>query len=794
MCGRTGNRLVNSPSPYLLQHAHNPVEWWPWCPEALAEAKKLDKAIFLSVGYSACHWCHVMERESFENERIAALLNANFICIKVDREQHPDIDETYMLATQLLTGAGGWPMSVWLTPDLKPFYAGTYFPPQDMYNRPGFARLLSTLAEAFTNQRSQVEMKADEIAEAIRKHVHATADTPSPVNTGKWLGNAISADQSRFDYEYGASRGSPKFPPHQALNLWLTFLEKSADGELPAKVQLPASLSAQVGRMLAITLDQMARGGIFDHLAGGFARYSTDEKWLVPHFEKMLYDNAQLAGIYARAGQRFGVALWSSTARRTLDLWLNSLTDHHGLFLSALDADSEGREGKYYIWSWKDFCQVVTDTADRDLLCRHFGITEEGNWESANVLYLAQDAVEIAQNSNATPPTIQVRIETLSRRMLAARQLRIAPAVDDKILTGWNGLMIAALCSSAAALHEPQYILAARRATDALLMLHRNAAGQLLHMSRAGTAVGPAYLEDYAFFLSGIIALADVLDPTDASAAEHYWHQATGLADDMIRNFLDADSAGFYSTSPQHDHLMVRLKPGMDNAIPSPNGIAVHALFTLAHRLNRPDYRLVATRTTEFFSDKVDQYPTAMSSLITALLTEACRPVVPAKVQPRVVQPAASAESSSAGEKDGTPSVLTLQLNSHAEKPIRLTHHSGTEFILEVNLELLIALGYYVDLTTGISQALAWKLMPEQGGHLLSVDVPAGTRVGSWPDAPIGLAGANVLTCRISLDFARVQRTGLLQLNLTASPCVTGACLPPRKVMVQLEYSDLAKP
>ena len=761
---RPPNRLANSISPYLRQHAHNPVDWWPWSPEAIAASRQFDRPIFLSVGYSACHWCHVMERESFENPQIAQILNSSFICIKVDREEHPDIDETYMLATQILTGSGGWPTSVWLTPDLKPFYAGTYFPPEDRYGRPGFARVLTALTDAFTRQRADVEKQAAAIAAAIAQHVASTHTEPSEINLHHSLASAVAAEIARFDDTFGGSRGAPKFPPHQALNLWLTLAELSDSQKLPADIRLPPDIQSTTGRMLAITLEQMARGGIYDQLAGGFARYSTDEKWLAPHFEKMLYDNAQLAGIYARAGKLFHDPFWRQTAQGTLDFWLNSMTDSRGLFFSAMDADSDGQEGKFYVWSWDEICNLIPDNADRDLLARHFGITPGGNWESVNVLYLAADARQLAADSATDPAAVQAQLNPLRNRLLAARNQRNSPAVDDKVLTGWNGLLIASLAASSTALNHDGYIQAAQRCADTLLNLHRDSDGRLLHMSRNGTAAGPAYLEDYAFLLHGLVELAKGLEQRKNPAATTCWSRAAELAEELIRDFLDQDSGGFFATSRRHNVLMVRLKPVLDNAIPSPNALAIRALLDMAAKLNRPAFRALAMRGAHWAAAGFQQQPMGHASLLSALLINAARD----------------------RSGDNPQSILILEIDKAS--PIRQLPSSDEADILEIRLKLRIAPNYYIDLTPGESAGLTWQLTPSSGIRLLSVESPPPVAIGFETYAPaglLGLVGHVEFICRLGIPAATI-RPQKAQLTLRASACTQGTCLPPQNLLVEL--------
>ncbi len=623
---RPANRLAASRSPYLLQHAHNPVDWWPWCDEALESARRLDKPIFLSVGYSACHWCHVMEREIFENTSIAALMNRNFINIKVDREEHPDIDEIYMLATQLLTGSGGWPMSVWLTPDLEPFYAGTYFPPVDMPGRPGFPRVLRALAEAYQSRRNEIAQQARRVAADIIEHVRQTHLSPGRMAAAAWIATALRHDSNRFDGEWGGFRGAPKFPPHQTLLFWLFLLEYPDFDSWAADPCDAENQKKQTRQMLAVTLERMARGGIFDQLAGGFSRYSTDTHWLVPHFEKMLYDNAQLAPIYIRAGRLFSNDFWTRAGRRTLDFWLESMTSAAGLFYSSLDADSEGREGKFYVWSADEIDRVCDNDLDRTLLTLYFGYSPQGNHDGTNVLSIVQDAEHIAPRLNLEPRAVVARIQVLSNRMLAMRNQRLAPAVDEKILAGWNGLMISALAQSATALGDPKYLQAAIKASEALFSIHRDPHGVWLHISRDATpAATAAYLEDYAFVLQGVLDLAEALASAvfeKSAAARHWLTEARDLADGMIAVFHDPVDGGFFATGASHRRLLARFKPTTDNAIPSSNAVAVRSLLRLARKYPEKKYRRLALETVESCAGMIERYPAMYPTLLAALVED----------------------------------------------------------------------------------------------------------------------------------------------------------------------------
>ncbi len=780
---RLTNDLADALSPYLLQHAGNPVHWQPWSADTLALARQLDRPIFLSVGYAACHWCHVMERESFENPAVAKILNAHFICIKVDREEHPDVDETYMIATQLLTGAGGWPMSVWLTPDLKPFYAGTYFPPEDRYNRPGFARLLTAIADAFNTNRPAVDKQAGEIAGAMREYAMHKGPPSAEINLKDAVNNCLAADESRFDAEFGGYKGAPKFPPHQALHFWLTLLRETAAGALPPDCQLSEQQRTAAGRMLAITLDQMATGGIYDQLADGFARYSTDARWLVPHFEKMLYDNAQLAGIYARAGKLFNDPFWIQTAGRTLDFWLRDMTDTDGRFYSSLDADSEGEEGKYYTWSWEELHRTFPDADDLELVRRHWGAAPEGNWESMNVLYLASDARQIAADTHRNIADVRQQLAALRARLLQVRSRRSSPAKDDKILTGWNGLMIGALAAAADAAGEPRYLDAACRCAAALLGLHRRPQGELLRMSRDGIASGPGYLEDYAFLIHGLLALASGLEARDEALAGQFWRDSAALAAVMIRDFYDDAAGGFFGASARHDRLIVRLKPTLDNAVPSANAVAVEVLFTLAGKFHRADFQAIARRSVGLALSGMPRNPDGRHSLLAALVLE----------HGRRPNSTAAAGGDSTGPlpviapsgPQGKP-VLTAVLHAPpkyvplAAADANRTQNGYMDFALDID----IPTGYFINSNGGIQAAGDWGITPTDSAKLLYANLYASA--GKIADQPQELAGRLTINCRVELSACRAQPPADLGVEFGVFLCTQGMCLPPQPVRINI--------
>ncbi len=588
------NRLAREKSPYLLQHAHNPVDWYPWGEEAFARARAEDKPIFLSIGYSTCHWCHVMERESFENPAIAAVLNQHFVAIKVDREERPDIDHIYMTAVQATTGNGGWPMSVWLTPDLKPFYCGTYFPPEPRYGRPGFRELLERIHHVWTTNRTGVVAQAREITALLDQHAGSGASPTAGTLDASPLATGLRQFQASFDAEHGGFGGAPKFPRPVVFNFLFQY---GASAPLPVergeavtrdvpspRVRGEAQGEGNPAHQMALqTLRKMGEGGLCDQLGGGFHRYSVDERWLVPHFEKMLYDQAQLVSSYCDAFQITGDPFYADIARRTCQYVLRDLTAPDGGFYAAEDADSEGVEGKFYVWR-KD---EIADEA----ICRYYGVTEAGNWEDGlNILHVA---------GHPPPP----HLEEWRQKLLAIRSRRVRPHRDEKIITAWNGLMISALCRAGTVTGLPAALPAAERAAARYL------SGEL-----SRTAHGlPAVLDDYAAVAT---AFADLYETTFQS---RYLHRAAELADMMIRLFADEKTGGFFLTDGRDASVIVRPKEQYDGAEPSGHSLATLLLLRLAALLDREDYRAVAEKSLRTSAEFMNRAPHAVPQLLCAL-------------------------------------------------------------------------------------------------------------------------------------------------------------------------------
>ncbi|HEX7553586.1 MAG TPA: thioredoxin domain-containing protein [Geothrix sp.] len=578
------NHLSDSLSPYLLQHAHNPVDWHPWDDEALAKAKAEQKPIFLSIGYSACHWCHVMERESFENPAVAEVMNAHFVCIKVDREERPDLDDLYMDAVQTLTGRGGWPMSVWLTPDLEPFYGGTYFPPESRGGMPGFVPLLKRIAELWREDRSGVVKQAGELAAELRRQAEVEAGDKPPGDAA--LDAALAQLRSGFDARWGGFGPAPKFPQQMAVTLLLT------------------RGSAEDQAMALRTLDAMWAGGMFDHLGGGFARYSVDAQWLVPHFEKMLYDNSQLASCYLTAFQATGEARYAQVARETLDYLLRDLRDPSGGFHSSEDADSEGEEGKFYVFTPEDV-RAALGAADGARFCAAFGIADTGNFEhGTSVIHRFSCAGEAALPEGED--------QILRERLRLWRDQRVRPGKDDKVLAAWNGLALSALARGFQVLGDPRY-LAAAEACAGFLRRELWREDRLLRVWRQGKAHTTGFLEDDAAVIEGLVDLFEAgFDPLWLRWAEQ-------LAEGMLVRFQDRAQGGFFSTEAGQADLIFRQKPGFDNALPSGNTLAARALLRLSRHLQRDDFRLAAERTLWCFGPWMERAPRAFLGLLSVV-------------------------------------------------------------------------------------------------------------------------------------------------------------------------------
>jgi len=589
------NHLIHESSPYLRQHAHNPVDWFPWGDAAFAKAKAENKPVFLSVGYSACHWCHVMEHESFENEDIARVMNAHFVNIKVDREERPDVDHIYMNAVQMLTGRGGWPMSVFLTPNGEPFYGGTYFPPEDRHGMPGLPRLLEGIARAYHESPDQIRDNVGRLMDALRRMDGQQAADRIP-------GADLVADSARqlaqsYDDVHGGLGQAPKFPNEAVFELFTRVHHHSG-----AERFLEMSLQ---------TLRKMAHGGIYDQLGGGFHRYSVDAEWLVPHFEKMLYDNAQLVPLYVDAFRISGDPLFAQIARDSLDYVLREMHDPRGGFYSTQDADSEGEEGKFFVWTPAEV-RALVDESDFDLICRYWDVTAEGNFEGKNILHLTLDSAQIAKLFGREPDAVRAAVAKARAQLFAARADRIHPGLDDKVLTAWNGLMISAFARAAEVFDEPRYADAAIGAVEFVeSTLQRD--DRLLSTYKDGVAKLNGYLDDYAFFIT---ALLDVFELTQE---RRYLDRAAALVRSTIRHFWDAESGGFFFTSDDHEALIVRTKPSFDGSIPSGNSAMARNLLRLHHLTGGVEFRERAETLLRVYADAMRQQPFGTANMLCAL-------------------------------------------------------------------------------------------------------------------------------------------------------------------------------
>ena len=592
------NRLIHETSPYLLQHAHNPVDWYPWGEEALECAKREQKPILLSIGYSACHWCHVMERESFENEEIATIMNDLFVNIKVDREERPDLDEIYMNAVQVLTRHGGWPMTVFLTPDLKPFYGGTYYPPSDRYGRPGFPKVMYAVAEAFNEKNEQVLEQADQLTVQLNQ-MSNLVDPHEHELTEDLMTQAFQHYRSQFDSRYGGFGNAPKFPPSMGLPFLLRYWHHSGN--------------ANALEMVELTLQKMARGGLYDQLGGGFHRYSTDAHWLVPHFEKMLYDNAQLVVAYFEAYQATQNPFYLDIATETLDYVLREMYDvEKGGFYSTQDADSEGVEGKFFVWEPPDVEDIIGEK-NAEIFCEYYDITPQGNFEGESILHVQTPSDIFARKLRMEQDELETLLADGKQKLFAEREKRIKPGLDDKILTSWNGIMIRGMAMGYQLTGKPEYLSACEKSAEFVLTTLTQDNGLLFRTSREGKSHLNAYLEDYSYFIAGLIALYE------ASFEPKWLSEAERLAYLMIDEFGDNAGDGFFFTGKAHESLIVQSKSAYDGATPSGASMAIHSLFRLAKHLDNPEFHDKGLETLKLYFHQLEVMPSGSGQLLCEL-------------------------------------------------------------------------------------------------------------------------------------------------------------------------------
>ena len=751
--GEQFNRLIHETSPYLLQHAHNPVEWYPWSDDAFDRAKQLDRPIFLSVGYSTCHWCHVMAHESFEDPEVARYLNAHFVAIKVDREQRPDVDQIYMNATQLLTGRGGWPNSVWLTPDGRPFFAGTYYPKQ------GFLTILRRVDELWRDRRQDVENQADALAQAIQQMAGGgpgpTGEPTDPLDRNVVAALIEELGRSADD-SHGGFGGAPKFPPHGALRVLLYEHRRTGREDLLALARR--------------TLDAMARGGIRDHLGGGFHRYATDARWFLPHFEKMLYDNAQLARAYVEAYLATRDDDYRRVAEGIYDCVLREMTDTGGGFHSAYDADSEGVEGKFYLWTRREILDLLGN--DAGLFCRAYGVSDQGNYydeasqqrTGTNILYLPRPTDQVAAAEGMTAETLRGRLADARRKLLAHRAKRVWPHLDDKVLAGWNGLMIGSLAYGGRHLDRPRYTAAAERAAEFVLATLRRD-GRLLRSYRDGQARLNAYLDDYAFLADGLLELHLANDRRNWIA------EAEALMQVLVQHYHDDQAGGFFFTSRDHEDLLARVKSPFDSAIPSGNGAAAGVLLRLAEHTGNRQYAEWARDTLQAFWPMIRRSPRGTESLILATAMYFDRQAEPAESRPA---PPPAEETPDASAQAGPVTAEAFVSQS--------TLAPGQTFDLAVRLT--IQEGFHINSARPLQDyliATAVAAAADGVAQLGDVRYPADKEIAlGFSDEKLSVYDGRVWL-RAPVTIAPAAATGRHDLKLAVrhQACDDQRCLPP---------------
>ena len=597
------NRLKDESSPYLLQHADNPVDWYPWGEDAFRLAREEDKPVLLSVGYSACHWCHVMAHESFEDEATAEMMNALFVNVKVDREERPDVDDIYMGAVQAIAGQGGWPMTVFLLPDGRPFYGGTYYPRERRHGMPSFSQLMAAIHDAYRNKRDDLEQQANNLHQSLKRDVLAIGRDDDSGLTVALLDEAADKLLANIDRENGGFGTQPKFPNPISLEFLLRHFDRTHDEEAL--------------RLVTLTLRLMAAGGIYDHVGGGFARYSVDAHWLVPHFEKMLYDNAQLSRLYLHAWQITGEDFYRNIVEDINDYILREMTAANGGFYSATDADSEGEEGKFFVWTIEEVREALEPINDGlprglEIAIETFGMTTGGNFEGTNILYLPQASEEVGETLGLSDDELAEAVAQIRDRLYAVRSQRVPPALDDKILTSWNGLMLASLAEAARVLKRDDYLAASIRSGEFLLRELFDEEGRLYRTHKSGRSKLNAYLEDYAYLIDAFLELYQ------STFDERWFRQARQLADTVLARF-PSDDGGFFDTSDDHEALIVRPRNLQDNVTPSGNAMMAKQLLRLAAYTGEARYDEAGRNVLRKLSDAMGQYPQAFAESLNAV-------------------------------------------------------------------------------------------------------------------------------------------------------------------------------
>ncbi len=743
------NRLGGETSPYLRLHRHNPVDWYPWGPEALERARREDKPIFLSVGYSTCYWCHVMERESFSNPAIAERMNRDFVNVKVDREERPDLDEVYMAATQILSGHGGWPNSVFLTPDLLPFYAGTYFPPDDRHGRPGFPTVLSGLAESWAGRRADVLEQAEEMARAMRNYLEERVQ-PAGVPPGPGAARrSFESLARRFDREYGGFGDAPKFPTPANLLLLLALADEEEEA----------------GPMLAATLDAMARGGLYDQLGGGFHRYSTDREWRVPHFEKMLYDNGLLLEVYAREHARTEDPEAARIVRETAAFLAREMTSPEGAFWSAIDAETEGEEGAYYVWTKEEIARVLGEE-DAAFLAPILGFAGPPSFEGGrHVLHLPERLEELARSRRMAPAELQADLRRLEDRLLAARDRRPRPATDDKVLTDWNGTAISGLAVAGALLGEPELTARAARAAEFVLANLRPEGGPLHHTWRAGEAKIPAFAADYAFLVRGLLALdragradrAAGASGVSGAAGSRWLAAAVELSREQIARLRDPQ--GGYFVAAASPDLLFRSHDVFDGALPAAEAVTVWNLIDLYEATKDEGWLAEARSALEAYAPLVERHPDAVRSL--ALATRLYHVAAGGGLEPVPDERAADAGLRLIEEEAEEVVSLGLALGEPAADGFR-----------PFTLALSVAAGWHLNANPASEPFLVPTAVEGRGVELRNLRYPAGEPLRmTFEDRPLAAYAG-----RVDLE-GELRGTGFLAL--TYQPCDATRCLPP---------------
>lgn len=595
---KKSNKLINETSPYLLQHAYNPVDWYSWSDEAFEEAKKKDKPILLSIGYSACHWCHVMEKESFENEQIAELMNKYFVNIKVDREERPDIDNIYMNFVQLTTGSGGWPLTVFLLPDKKPFYGGTYFPPDDKYGRAGFPRILNAVHNTYQNKREEILQGMDSILESLKSYQQIKSD--EGVMSDDAYKNTFQNLKKSYDSLHGGFGSAPKFPSSMVLTFLLDYHYYYKD--------------TSAIEIVENTVRKMSNGGLYDHIGGGFHRYSTDAKWLIPHFEKMLYDNALLVELLSKLFMVTGNNFYRTKVEETLEFILREMQGDSGGFYSTQDADSEGEEGKYYVWE-KQELDKIHDREDSEIFCNYYNVTEGGNFEGKNILHVGIDLKNYSISIQKDCEEVRKIIERCKSKLFDERNKRIKPLTDDKVLTDWNGLMITAFCFGFRISGDIKYLDSAKKSAEFILnnmMIN----GQLLHSHRDGRSKIDGFLEDYTNFSLGLVDLYEI------TSESKYLNNALTLSENILKKFYNPDDKYFYQTEDNSAELILRTKDFYDNSVPSGNSSAAILFYKLGKIFEKKNYLKISSELINLFSENSKKYPLAHGRLLSASMMQ----------------------------------------------------------------------------------------------------------------------------------------------------------------------------